>query len=137
MSRPQPRVQPVEHDARLDVYVAVGHLSDGSEPPARVQHHRAADRLAPLRRARAPREHRNALRPRDLEDRLHVLHRLREDDAERLDLVVRGIGGVAPAAEAVEQDLALERLAQALGEAVRDTMWLGNSHRAVLPVLAE
>ena len=37
---------------------------------------------------------------------LGLLHRLRRDDAERHDLVVRGVGGVAAAREAVEMHAA-------------------------------
>ncbi len=55
--------------------------------------------------------------------------------AHRLDLVVRGIRGVAPTAEGVEQHLALQRLAQALGEVVGEGAWLGcGRHAQVLQV---
>ncbi len=45
--------------------------------------------------------------------RAHVVDRLGDDDAQRLDLVVRGVGGIAAAAEAVEQHFALQLVAQA------------------------
>src|SRR5262249_34430682 len=49
-----------------------------------------------------------ALLGRKRERVLGFFHRARRDDAERHDLVVRGIGGIAPARERVELHLAEE-----------------------------
>ena len=48
----------------------------------------------------------HAFFPRNLNRPIGFLYRTRRDHADRHDLVVRGVGGVAAAAESVEQDLA-------------------------------
>src|SRR5690348_8310939 len=50
--------------------------------------------------------------PRGSKRALGILHRPRRDDTDRLDLVVRGIGRIAPAREAVEPDVAGNLLAK-------------------------
>ena len=81
-----------------------------------VDDQRPADRLARLRGAAAARQQRHALLARDRQRRAHIVVGSRHHHAHRLDLVVRGVRGVAPAREAVEQHLALQRLAQAVGQ---------------------
>ena len=92
---------------------------------AEIQDQRAPDRLAGLRDATPARQDGHALLARNRQRRAHVVVGARDDHAERLDLVVRGVGGVAATAERVEQHLALQLAAQALGEAVGDGMWVG------------
>ena len=90
-------------------------------------HQRAADRLPRLRGAAPARQQRHALLARDRHRRAHVLVRPRHDHADRLDLVVRRVRRIAPAREAIEQHLALELLAQALGEAMGDRRRLAST----------
>ena len=92
---------------------------------AEIHDQRAADGLAGLRGAAPARQHGHALLARNRQRRAHVVVGARDHHAQGLDLVVRGVGGVAPAREAVEQHLALQLLAQALGEAVGDGICFG------------
>ena len=71
-----------------------------------VDDDRMVDGLAGLRRAAAARRHRHALGAADLDRPFRLLHRARHHHAERHDLVVRGVGGVAAAREAVEMHAA-------------------------------
>ncbi len=71
-----------------------------------VDHQRGVDRLPALRRAAAARRHADALVARDRYRPIGVLDRARRHHAERHDLVVRGVGRVAAAREAVEHDVA-------------------------------
>src|SRR5262249_37869752 len=73
-----------------------------------VDDERGIDGLTGLRGARPPRQHAHALLARKRKRVLGFLHRARRDDAERHDLVVRGVGGIAPARERVELHLAQE-----------------------------
>ena len=59
--------------------------------------------------------HRHACFGGDLQGADRVLFGARHDDPDRHDLVDRGVGAVAAAAESVEQDFALHFLAQARG----------------------
>ena len=74
----------------------------------------------------------HAFLARDRQRRGDVVDLLRHDHADRLDLVDRGVGGVAAAVGAVEQHLAADLAPQAVGEtgiAWRDG---GATHRVCL-----
>ena len=116
--RREPAVEPVEHDAGLDRHRArLGvEVEDVIEVLAHVDDQRLAHRLAALRRARPARQHGHALLAGDLHGADDVLLAFRHHHADRLDLVDRGVGRVAPAAEGVEQHLALELAAEPRGE---------------------
>jgi hypothetical protein len=73
-----------------------------------VDDQRGIHRLAGLRGAGAARQHAHAVLARERERKLRLLDRARRDHAERHDLVVRGVGGVAPARERIEAHLAPE-----------------------------
>ncbi len=79
---------------------------------AHVDHHTVAHGLATLRGATAARQHRYAGFAGDLDDVYDVLLVLRNDDPDRLYLIDRGIGAVAPAAEGIEQYLTGDFAAQ-------------------------
>ena len=127
--QPQLPVEIVEHDAGLHHAGAVDlvDLDQLLEVLAEVHDQRAPDRLAGLRGAAAARQHGHALLARDRQRRAHVVVGARDHHAQRLDLVVRGVGGVAPAAEAIEQHLALQLAAQALGQSVGNWICFGRS----------
>ena len=106
--RRQRAIQLVEDDAGLDgdptrrrveVDYVVEMLAD-------VDDQRLSDGLAALRRAAAARQDGHAFIGGDLQDAVDVLRRLWHHDADRLDLIVRGVGAVAAAAEGVEQHIA-------------------------------
>ena len=104
--RPQERVQPVQHDARLDHHppsgrIEVQHAVQGA---ARVGDDPAPDRLAALRRPGPAHDDRRIVFTGDLDHPPHVLRRLREHDPQRTHLVDRRIRAVQPAREAVEAD---------------------------------
>ena len=114
----QKAVQAVEHQAGLD-----------RDPPGRrievadlgqmlrdIDHDRRANRLAALGGAAAPGQNRHALLGGDLNGRRDISQSARHHHADRLNLVDRGIGGVAAPAEAVEQHLALKRALEPPGE---------------------
>src|SRR5690606_4377391 len=63
-----------------------------------------------------------------LDGRLHVVRVAREEHAERLDLVHRGVGGVEPARHPVEAEVAREAGAEGGGEVV-EALGLGGSVR--------
>ena len=71
-----------------------------------VDDQRLVDGLPALRRAAAARQHADALLARQREARSASAIVARHDDAHRHHLVVGCVGGVAPAVEGVEQDLA-------------------------------
>ena len=73
-----------------------------------------AHRLAALRGAGAARQDRGLGVARHVEDQREVGLVARHHHAHRLDLVDRGVGRIAPARGGVEQDVALDRAAQAL-----------------------
>src|SRR5919197_1219611 len=102
--RLEPAIELVEHDAGLDDAAAAGHvkLDDVVEIFRAVDDQRGIARLARLRSPRAPRQDADALLARNRQRMLCLLHRARRDDAERHDLVMRGIGRVAAARERVE-----------------------------------
>src|SRR6266511_240929 len=108
--RLEPAIELVEHDARLDHTAPAGHvkLDQVVEIFRAVDNERGTDRLAGLRGARAPRQHADALLARNCQRMLRLLHRARRDDAERQDLVMRGVGRIAAARERVELHLAEE-----------------------------
>src|SRR5262249_5268675 len=72
------------------------------------------------RRAAAAREKGNPVRPRELERRLHVRGVARHDDADRLHLVHRRVGGVEQARGSVEADVAPDDLAKL-------ALWVGHA----------
>ncbi len=89
----------VQHDARghpNGFSVPVGG-ADLAEEPARVHDDGLTDRLAALGGAGSPRYHGQALFPCDADRLRNVLDGARQDDAQRMDLVDRRVGGVEPA----------------------------------------
>ncbi len=124
-------VELIEHDAGLD-HAAPRRdveLQDMVEIFRAVDHQRLVDGLAGLRGAAAARQHADALLARQRQRVFGFLDRLRGDHAERHDLVVRGVGGVAAAREGVEAHVAQELRLEAAFEAGKD----GVSHLRVLP----
>ena len=103
----QAGVELIEHDARLDLDFSVYDGADLGEVPAHVHYDRAAYSLPTLGRAPPTRKHGHAGRPGDLENRLDIFRGLREDHAQRLDLIVRRVGRVQAPCEGVEAHLAV------------------------------
>ena len=101
-------VELVEHDAGLDHAAAAGdvELDHIVEIFRAVDDQRGVDGLAALRGAAAARRDRHALLPRDRNRPRRLVDAARRHHAHRHDLIVRGVGGVAAAAETVEHDLA-------------------------------
>ena len=81
-----------------------------------VDDERGTDRLAALRAARAARQYGHTHFAAHVERGPHVVVRARHQHAERLDLVDRSIGRVAPARRGVEQEFSGDDLAQSGGE---------------------
>src|SRR5262249_31519330 len=108
--RLEPPVELVENDPGLDYTAPAGHveLDQVVEIFRAVDDERGIDRLPRLRRARAAREHAHALLARNRQRVLGFLDRARRDNADRHDLVVRGVGRIAAARERGELDLAQE-----------------------------
>ncbi len=101
-------VEPVEHDPRLDPCPAPFDI-DRNHPVemfAAVDDERPRHRLPALRGAAAARQHRHPLLARDRDRRRRIVAALRHDHPQRLDLVDRRIGRIAPATERIEQHLA-------------------------------
>jgi hypothetical protein len=105
-------VQIVEHDPRLAFDQALPGLPDIFQVAAHVHDHGPADGLTALGRASPAGQHGHTFGTRHLHDRLNIGHGLREDDAERLDLIVRRVGGKEPSRERVEANLTLNRAAK-------------------------
>ena len=74
-----------------------------------------ADRLAGLRRAAATRRDRDLVVCGNVDRADHRFSRLRNDDAERFDLVDAGVGRVERARQAIEPDLAVDPCLEDLG----------------------
>ena len=100
-------------------------VQDAAQVLRAVDHQRAVHRLAALAGAAAARQHGNAFLARDRQRGGDVADLLRHDHADRLDLVDRGIGGVAAAVGAAEQHLAADLAREALGETgiCRERLW--------------
>ena len=79
----------------------------------------AADGLPRQAGRRPARQDRHALLGGDPDGGDDVVGRPRHDDAERLDLVEAGVGGVEPAPAPVEIDLGAGLLGQAVAKAVQ------------------
>jgi len=109
--RPEPRVQGVEHDARLhrDLGAVLVEADDLAQVLRHVEDQRLAHRLAALRGAGAARQDRRAGVARDVERGREVGLVARDDDADRLDLVDGGVGGVEHAVVPPEADVRLRR----------------------------
>jgi hypothetical protein len=103
--RLEPAIELVQHDARLHHAAPAGHVESDEvvEIFRAVDDERGIDRLAGLGGARAPCQHARALLARNRERVLGFFPRARRDDAERHDLVVRGVRGIAAAGERVER----------------------------------
>src|SRR5262245_28874182 len=103
-------IELVEHDPWLDhaAPAADVELDEMIEIFRAVDDERGIDGLAGLRGARSPRQHAHALLARKRERVLGLFHRARRDDADRHDLVLRGVSAVAPARERVKLHLAPE-----------------------------
>ena len=106
----QRAVEVVEHDAGLDRAAPPGdvELEHAVEVARAVDHQRLIDRLPALRGAAAAREHAHPLGAGDRDRALGLGNRLRQHDAERQHLVMRGVGRVAAAAEGVEEHAAAD-----------------------------
>jgi len=111
----QQPVEPVEDDPRLDsratsLDIDRDHLV---EMLAAIDDQRPRQGLPALRGAGTARQYRHSLLAGDRDRRSGVFAAPRHDHPQRLDLVDRGIGRIAPAAESVEQHLAADFTAQA------------------------
>ncbi len=95
---------------------------------AGVYDQRLVHSLAVLRGAASAGQHWDAGFSGDLQGHTHVVLGFGHHHAERHDLVDRGVGGIASAAEKIEEDVALDFLNQAGGQRV----WIGFAHRARL-----
>ena len=71
-----------------------------------IDDQRRIHRLPALRGAAAARQHRDALLARDRDRARRIVHGARRHHAERHDLIMGGVGGIAAAGEAVEPHLA-------------------------------
>ena len=102
----------IEDDAGCDLdlgsILAPLQWTDPVEVPVCVQDDRPSDGLATLGGSRAPWQHGDAAAAGDGQHRLDVFGRLREDDAEWLDLVVRRVRRVEAAGEPIEEHLSFE-----------------------------
>ena len=61
-----------------------------------------ADGLPALRCAAAARQYGHAFVSGDIDDRVHIMCIARNDNARRFDLIMRGVGGVAPTGKSIE-----------------------------------
>ncbi len=113
-------VECVEDDAGLDAGRAAGgvNIEDLVKVLAAIEDDAGADRLTRQARSSAARRDRHVHLGGDLHGGDDVLGGLRDDDAERLDLVDAGVGAVEAARGEVEADLAGQVLAQVAGEVV-------------------
>ena len=107
-------VQIIQHDAGLDDAAPVLHveLDQPVEMTGIVQHQGPVDRLTALRGAAAARQQGNSGLPGDGDGRPDILGGARHGDADREDLIDRGVGRIASPARPVEQDLAGKALFQ-------------------------
>ena len=115
------RVEPVEHDPRLD---PDGHpvAIDDADPVQvlrKIEHDGRPDGLPRQARGGPARQHRDPLLGRDPDGRHHVGGGARHDHAQRLDLVQACVGGVEPAGAPIEINLGAGLSAQSFMQAVR------------------
>ena len=130
-------VQAVDGDSGLDVAGAGRgvHRADGAAGCAHVDDDGVVGALSGEGGATAAWEHRDAPVGAPLDDPCRIVDAGGNDDADRLDLVERGIGGVEQPVMAAEADLAagLVRAAagrEQLAKAARDPLTLGIPDRA-------
>ena len=104
----QRAVEILEHDARFDhTAPAVDIQIDNAVEIFRaIDHQRRIHRLPALRGAAAARQNRDALLARNRNRPRRIVHGPRRHHSERHDLIMRGVGGVTPAGEAVEAHIA-------------------------------
>ena len=128
--KPQPggfqlAIELVEHDARLDHAAPAGdvEIEHAVEIMRAIDHQPVIDRLPGLRRAAAARRHRHPFRAANPDRPFGFLYGARRHHAERHDLVVRGIGGIAPTGEGVETHLAHLLGLQAAFQAGQQPYW--------------
>ena len=97
-------VEIVEHDAGLDRAARAldVEIEDAGEIFRAIHHQRFADGLPGLRGAAAARQHAGAFGAGNPYRPFGFFYRARGDHADRHDLVMRGVGGIAAAGEAVE-----------------------------------
>ena len=96
----QPGIQGIQNDAGFHL-CGVGiqvEREQTIEVLAGIDHQRLAHRLTALRAAGAARQHRDPLFAGDLHGSQGIGFAVRHDHANGLNLIDRGIGGVAPAA---------------------------------------
>ena len=101
-------VEVVEHNAGLDGTALPRdvEIEDTVKILRAIDDQAFAHRLPALRGAAAARQHRDALLARNRDRPRRIVHRARRDHAERHNLIMRGVGGITPAGEAVETDIA-------------------------------
>ena len=118
-------IELVEHDARLDRAAPAGdvEIQHTVEIVRAIDHQPVVDRLPGLRGAAAARRHRHPFRAANPNGAFGFLYGARRHHAERHDLVVRGIGGIAPTGEGVETHLAHLRGLQAAFQAGQQPCW--------------
>ncbi len=106
------RIQVIEHDSRLDPGRAPGHveLEQLVQVLAVIDYEGCADGLTALRGSRAARQDRYVRVRGNRKRGQRIAFVPRYDDAERLDLVNRGIGRVTAARKRVEEHFAFELL---------------------------
>ena len=100
-------VEFIEHDAGLDRAARAldVEIEDAGQVFRAVDHQRVADGLPGLRGAAAARQHADAFAAGNADRPFGFLDGARGDHADRHDLVMRGVGGIAAAGEAVELHL--------------------------------
>jgi hypothetical protein len=116
--RLQPPVELVEHDARLDRHLGavLVEADDVAHVLGEIDDQRLAHGLTALRGAGAARQDRCLRVARHVQCDGEIGLVARDDDADRLDLVDRSVGRIAAARGAVEQNLALDLVAQPVFE---------------------
>jgi hypothetical protein len=115
--RPQPRVERIQHQSRLDDGAVGPDLEHFVEVLRVVDDQGLAHCLPALRAAGAARQNRYPFVRCDRQSAACRLLGTRHDDTDRLQLVDRGVGGIAPSACRVEQDFGVQLLRQARREA--------------------
>jgi hypothetical protein len=115
----QQPIEAVEHHPRLDPRPPPFDIDRDHtvEMFTAVDDQRSCHRLPALRGTRTARQHRHPLFTRNRDRRRRILAALQHDNTQRLDLVDRGIGRIASAAERVEQHLAADFPSEARFEA--------------------
>ncbi len=101
-------VEIVEDNAGLDHAAPAGDIEfqQAIEILRAIDHERFIDRLPALRCSAPARENADALGPCERDSAFGLRDRARQNETERHDLVVRGVGRVTAAAKGIEVNLA-------------------------------